>query len=77
MIIFSSLFLFSFFQAEISNEVIYFSPKEALMFFGELYTKNGVSLTQETRKSITKVGVADTPNPLAISLCCNNKSLPF
>ena len=37
-------------QAEISNEVIYFSPKEALMFFGELYTKNGVSLTQETRK---------------------------
>lgn len=38
------------FEAEISNQVVYFSPTQELMFFGEVYTKNGVSLSDETRK---------------------------
>lgn len=38
------------YQAEISNQVIYFNPTQALMFFGELYTKTGVSLSQQTRR---------------------------
>ncbi|OIR25627.1 disulfide isomerase DsbC N-terminal domain-containing protein [Bathymodiolus thermophilus thioautotrophic gill symbiont] len=37
------------YQAEISNQVVYFSHKQELMFFGEVYTKNGVSLSEQTR----------------------------
>lgn len=37
------------FQAEVSNQVVYFSPKQELMFFGEVYTKNGISLSEQTR----------------------------
>lgn len=37
------------YQAEISNQVVYFSPKQELMFFGEVYTKNGISLSEQTR----------------------------
>jgi protein-disulfide isomerase len=38
------------YQAEISNQVVYFSPTQALMFFGEVYTKNGISLSEQTRR---------------------------
>ncbi len=40
----------NWYQAEISNQVVYFSPTQALMFFGEVYTKNGISLSEQTRR---------------------------
>ncbi len=51
-------------QAEISNQVVYFSPTQELMIFGEIYTKNGVSLSEQTRqewqtKKIFKVNFDD------------------
>ena len=36
-------------QAEISSQVVYFSPAQELIIFGEVYTKNGRSLSEETR----------------------------
>lgn len=38
------------YQAEINHEVVYFSPTQALMFLGEVYNNNGVSLSEQTRK---------------------------
>ncbi len=38
------------YQAEISNQVVYLNPKQELMFFGEIYTKNGISLSEQTRR---------------------------
>ena len=40
----------NWYQAEINNQVVYFSPTQALMFLGEVYTNNGVSLSAQTRK---------------------------
>ncbi|CAC9585989.1 hypothetical protein BHECKSOX_2016 [Bathymodiolus heckerae thiotrophic gill symbiont] len=36
-------------QAEISNQVVYFNPDQELIFFGEIYDKNGLSLSEQTR----------------------------
>lgn len=38
------------YQAEVNNQVVYFSPTQALMFLGEVYTNNGISLSEQTRK---------------------------
>jgi thiol:disulfide interchange protein DsbC len=38
------------YQAEVGNQVVYFSPTQALMFLGEVYTNNGISLSAQTRK---------------------------
>ncbi len=37
------------YQAEVNNQVVYFSPTQALIFLGEVYTNNGVSLSEQTR----------------------------
>jgi thiol:disulfide interchange protein DsbC len=40
----------NWYQAEVGNQVVYFSPTQALMFLGEVYTNNGISLSAQTRK---------------------------
>jgi thiol:disulfide interchange protein DsbC len=38
------------YQAEVNNQVVYFSPTQALIFLGEVYTSSGVSLSAQTRR---------------------------
>lgn len=38
------------YQAEINNQVVYFSPTQALIFLGEVYNNNGISLSAQARK---------------------------
>lgn len=38
------------YQAEVNNQVVYFSPTQALMFLGEVYNNNGISLSEQTRQ---------------------------
>ena len=50
-------------QAEISNQIVYFSPEQELLLFGEVYSKDGRSLSEEARnnwqsKRIAKLDVS-------------------
>lgn len=56
------------FQAEVSNQVVYFSPKQELMFFGEVYTKNGVSLSEQTRSKWQSKRVINLDVSAALSI---------
>lgn len=38
------------YQAQVENQVVYFSPAQRLMFVGEVYTSDGYSLSQQTRR---------------------------
>ncbi len=38
------------YQAEVNNQVVYFSPTQALIFLGEVYNNNGTSLSAQALK---------------------------
>lgn len=51
-------------QAEISNEVVYFSPTAEVMIFGQMYNKNGINLTDQAKQiwqgnRINKLDISD------------------
>ncbi len=56
------------YQAEMSNQVVYFSPTQELMFFGEVYTKNGISLSEQTRRKWQSKRTADLDVSAALSI---------
>lgn len=52
------------YQAQVKNQVVYFSPAQRLMFVGEVYTSDGYSLSQQTRRKwqsqkVAKLDVGD------------------
>jgi thiol:disulfide interchange protein DsbC len=44
----------SWFEVEIANQVVYFWPKQELLFFGEIYNKNGENLSISTKTKFAK-----------------------
>lgn len=43
-----------FYQLEISNQVVYFSQEQELLIFGEIFTKDGASLSAQTKEKWQK-----------------------
>jgi thiol:disulfide interchange protein DsbC len=56
------------FQMEISNQIVYFDPKSELIIFGEIYDKNGISVSAKTKEKWQSKKIANVDFSDAITI---------
>lgn len=54
------------YEVNTGNGIIYFEPKAELLFFGEIYAKDGTSLTQTARENKTKATLSQLPMDIGL-----------
>jgi thiol:disulfide interchange protein DsbC len=63
------------FQAEINNQVVYFAPEEELILFGEIYDKNGISISAQTRDKWQSQRISKLDFSNAITIGTNSATI--
>ena len=57
------------YEVNTGSGIIYYHPKKDIIFFGEMYDKNGESLTQASLAKTVKTNLEKLPIQLGIQLC--------